>query len=229
MPLTTTLEDMRDAVRRTADVVAFTEKHPDTRINVLINQGLGALSRVCRIVNPEFQPVASTVLTMDGIETSYDLPAGFRSLLSVEYTDDEDRKVWMNPLSLSERAALTTPEALSASTRALGYRLISTAAIEFLPRPPEDHTALLWYATSVTQLTGNEQTFDTMERLDSYVIWWAAREIAMEREAWERYDRLGTRLAELTAEIQILARSLDLSAPDRVVALSRETRRRYRR
>jgi hypothetical protein len=213
--LTTTLELMRTAVRYTADVVAFTDKHPDTRINVLINQGLGALSRVCRTTNPEFQPIASTTVTTDGDTTTYALPSNFRSLISVEYTAD-GFKEWLVPFEMHERAALTTPDTASVSTRACAYRIIGTN-IELLPLPPANQSALLWYATSVTQLATDAATFDTMERLDSYVIWWAAREIAMEREAWERYDRLTQRMQELEGDIRILARSLDLSHPSRIV------------
>ena len=218
MALTTTLEIMRDAVQRTADVVAFTDKHPVTRINALINQGLGALSRICRTTNPEFQPVASTTVTADGVATAYALPNNFRSLISVEYTDSQSRKDWLQPYNINERAALTTLATVGASLRAHAYRVIGTN-IELLPRPPSGDSALLWYATTVTQLSQDAQMFDTMERLDSYVIWWAAREIAMEREAWERHDRLSGKLAELEADIRILARSIDLSTPARVTRL----------
>lgn len=214
MPLTTTLEDMADAVQRTADVVAFVDKHPLTRIYDLINQGLGALSRLCRTTNPLFQPIASTTVTADGVATIYSLPSNFRSLLSVEYTTD-GRKVWLQPYAANERAALTSPEIRSSSLRAVGYALIGRN-IELLPLPPSGDTALLWYATTVTQLEAPDSPVDTMERLDTYVIWWAAREIAMEREAWDRHDRLTTKMEALEGEIRILARSLDLSNPARV-------------
>jgi hypothetical protein len=212
------LGDIRDAVMRTADVAAFTDKHPATYVNDLVNRGLGALSRVCRTTNPEFQPVASTTITMDGSATVYGLPGNFRSLISVVYTDSNKRKTWMQPLEWPERAVLTTPETVSHATRAAGYQLVGTN-IEFLPKPPKNDTALLWFATSVTQLSGDSSVFDTMERLDQYVIWWAAREIAQERENWSRVDRLAQRLGEMEGDIRILARSLDLSAPGRVANL----------
>ncbi len=224
MPLTTDLDAMEDAVRRTADIVAFTDKHPQTRVRYLINQGLGALSRLCRTTNPEFQPIASYSFTTDGINTTFALPSNFRSLLSVEYTAD-DLKAWLRPHLLQERAALTDSETVANALRATSYRLMGST-IELLPRPPEDHTVLLWYATTVTQLATGGALFDTMERLDTWVIWWAAREIAMEREAWERHDRLTDKLAELTDEIRILARSIDLSHPDRVVDVWPDRRQR---
>lgn len=216
MSLVTTLALMRTAVRATANVAAFTTVHDDTRLNVLINQGLGALSRICRTTNPEFQPIASTPITTDGVATTYALPSNFRSLISVEYTDGDDRKAWLTPYEMHERAALTNAEITARAGRASSYRIIGTN-IELLPKPETGHTALLWFATSVAQLAADGSTFDTMDRLDTYVIWWAAREIAMEREAWERHDRLGAKMSEMEAEIRILARSIDLSHPGRVV------------
>jgi hypothetical protein len=215
MSLNRRLDDIRDAVMRTADVVAFTDKHPASYVNDLVNRGLGALSRLCRTVNPEFQPVASTTITMDGSNTVYGLPAGFRSLLTVVYTDSNSNKVWLLPFEGFERAVLTTPDTVSNATRALGYQLIGTN-IEFLPKPPSGDKALIWYATSVTQLANDSSVFDTMDRLDEYVIWWAARAIAQERENWPRCDRLTAWMKDMEDDIRILARSIDLSAPSRI-------------
>lgn len=230
MSLTTTQVLMREAIQRTANVVAFTDTHTPAAINHLINRGLGALSTLCRTTNPEFQPIASTTITADGVNTTFALPSNFRTLLSVEYTGDTGVKDWLLPFDMHERAALSSPDATTTSLRARAYRVIGTN-IELLPRPPEDHTALVWYATAVTQLAGDAETFDTMERLDSYVIWWAAREIAMEREAWERHDRLSQKLSDLEADIRILARSRDLSASSHVTDrrfADRYGRSRYR-
>lgn len=215
MALTTTLAEMVDGVQRTADVVQFTEKHPTTRIKALINQGLGALSRLCRTTNPKFQPVASTTITTDGLATAFALPSNFRTLLSVEYTAD-GYKQWLEPFEPFERAKLTDQETTTAALRAIGYQVLGTN-LELLPLPPANHTALVWYATSVTQLASDGATFDTMERLDSWVIWWAAREIALERADWERHAALTQQLNEMQDEIRILARSIDLSGPGRIV------------
>lgn len=213
MALTRTLAQLRDAVQRTADIVQFTDKHPDSYVNDLVNRGLGALSLLCRTVDPEFQPIASTTLTCDGSNTTYALPSNFRSLISVEYTHD-GFKTWLEPYQLHERASLTTPDVQANATTATGYKVIGTN-LELLPLPSEDDTALCWYATNVTQLSADASTVDVMDRLDSYVIWWAAREVAQERENWERYDRLSASMAALEGDIRILARSKDLSAPGR--------------
>jgi len=217
MALTRTLAQLRDAVQRTADIVSFTAKHPDSYVNDLVNRGLGALSLLCRTVDPEFQPIASTTITCDGSATSYALPSNFRSLISVEYTHD-GFKSWLVPYEMHERGSLTSPDAAANAGRAFGYKVIGTN-IELLPRPSSADTALVWYATNVTQLSADASTVDVMDRLDSYVIWWAAREIAQEREAWERYDRLTASMASLEGDIRILARSKDGGAPQRIVDL----------
>ena len=217
--LTRTLAQLRDAVRRTADVVAFTDKHPDSYVNDLVNRGLGALSRLCRTTNPEFQPIASTTITADGTNTLYALPADFRSLISVEYIANSvgsGVKVWLDPYEMHERASLTTAPVNTDSVRSSFYRVIGTN-LELLPKPPEDDEAFVWYATNATQLASDGATAEVMDRIDDYVIWWAAREIAQERENWERYDRLSQSLGSLEGDIRILARSRDLSAAARPV------------
>jgi len=216
MPLTRTLAQLRDAVQRTADVVAFTDKHPVAYVNDLVCRGIAALERQCLIINPEFKPVASTTITTDGVETAYALPSNYRSLISVEYTDANSVKSWLNPYEMHERASLTDAEVQSNAERADFYRILGTN-IELLPRPPENDTAKLWYATTVTQLSGDSQVVNVMDRLDDYIIWWAAREIAQERENWERYDRLSASLGALVDDIRILARQIDLSHPARIV------------
>jgi hypothetical protein len=217
MALTRTLAQLRDAVQRTADVVAFTDKHPVVYINDLVCRGIGALQRQCRIINPEFVPVASTTITADGASTFYALPAGFRSLISVEYTgDDTTHKTWLTPYEMHERATLSESDTASRSIGAQWYRVIGTN-LELLPLPAADHTALVWYATNVTQLSLDADTVNVMDRLDDYIIWWAAREIAQERENWERYDRLSASLGALVEDIRIMARQIDVSHPARIV------------
>jgi hypothetical protein len=221
--LTQTLAQLREAVQRTADVVAFTDRHPAAYINGLVNRGLGALHRLTAQVNPEFRPLASTTITCDGANTLYALPADFRSLISCEYTDGNDAKSWLTPFEMHERASLTTATERANSVRAHHYRIIG-GNIELLPLPPEDHTALLWYATTATQLSSDADTADVFDRLDDYVIWWAAREIADERGDWERAARLDAKLAAMTGDIMVVARQRDVSHPSRIVNLNHADR-----
>lgn len=226
MALTRTLAQIREAVQRTADVVAFTDRHPASAINDLVNRGLGALHRLTMVVAPEFRPLASTTLTTDGTNTTFALPAGFRSLISVEYSDGNGGRIWMTPFEMHERAALYGDG--TEAVRATHYRVLG-ANLELLPKPPADHTVLVWYATTATQLAADADTTDVLDRWDDYVIWWAAREVADERGDYDRASRLDGKLTKLEAEIQVLARTRDVSAPSRPVDLRHADRYGRRR
>ncbi len=217
MPLTRTQAELRVAIRRTSDTVKATDRTPDDAIDDLINRGLGMFSSLCKTVTPDFEPIASTAFTMNGLDAAYPLPSNFRTTISVEYSRDSGgKKTWLVPFEMHERAALSTVDAASNARGASGYRRIGTN-IEFLPRPPAGHRVLLWYATNAPQLTGNGQAIDTLDRLvDNYVIWWASREIAGELGHWERHESLSGKLAALEPEVRVLARSRDLGAPVRI-------------
>jgi hypothetical protein len=222
--LTRTLAQLRDSTRRAADVVAFTDKHPDSAVNDLINRGLGALQRLTAQVNPEFRPLASTTITCDGENTLFALPADCRSIISVEYTgDNSDERTWLIPYEMHERAALTNTSTTLGAGHAHCYRQIG-ANLELLPLASEDHTARVWYATTATQLSDDADTVDVFDRLDDYVIWWAAREIAMERSDWERHSVIDGKLSAMTGDIMVLARQRDVSHPTRIVDMSHADR-----
>lgn len=226
MAITRTLAQLREAVQRTADVVAFTDRHTAASINELVNRGIGALHRLTMVVAPEFRPLGSTTITTDGTNTAFALPATFRSLISVEYTDSDGAKTWLQPYEMHERPALAGDGTVTERARA--YRLLGSN-IEFLPLPPSGQTALLWFATTATQLATDADTVDVLDRLDDYIIWFAAREIAMERGDYDRHDRLDAKMGKLEAEIQVLARTLDLSGPSRPVDLRQSDRYGRRR
>lgn len=220
MPLTRTLAQFRDAVQRTAGIVAFVgtgKRHSQDQVDDNINRGFGALQRITAAIDPEFRPIASTTFTTDGSATEYGLPINCRSVLAVHYTID-GKSVWLTPYELPERPALINMTTDSSSTRAHHYKVLGSN-IEFLPRPASGHTVLLWYAPTVTQLSSPTSAADVFERLDDYVIWWAAREIAMDREDYERHDRLTQKIEGMEEQIAICARSRDLSQPARIVDL----------
>lgn len=226
MALTRRLDQLRDAVMRTAAVLAFTERHPAVYVNDLINRGLGALNRVCLTTDPEFRPIGSSTFLTDGLSTMTSLPGNFRSLISVEYTAD-GRRSHLLPYELYERAALTTPD-IPKTGYAHCYKVIGSN-IELLPMAVAGHSVNLWYATTALVLTADGDLMDTFERLDDYVIWYAAREIAGELENWARHDRLTAKMTAMEADIRILARSRDLSAPSRIINQTFAQRDRYGR
>lgn len=214
MALTRTLGQIVDAIQRTADVVAFTDKHPVAYIQDLACRGLAALNRITATTNPEFRPVGTTTIVTDGRANSYGLPVDFRSLIAVEYTVDRV-KSFLEPYEWPERPALENNLLVNVGGRAHGFKLIGSN-LDLQPLPAAGHSVQLWYATTALQPSDPATAVDVYDRLDDYVIWYAAREIAGERENWPRYDRLTTSMGALEGDIRILARSRDLSTPTRI-------------
>lgn len=218
MALTRTLAQIRERVQRAAGVLAFTDRHPTAYIDDLINGALGALLRTTATVAPEFRPIASTTITFDGTNTAYALPSGFRSAILVEYIGDDAHRAYLGEYTMAERPRLADVDAASDSIGAVAFRLLGSN-IDFLPLPPSGHTAVLWYATTATQLSSGSDTTDVVDRVDDYITWWAAREVAMDREDWERHDRLTAKLDAAVPEILIMARQRNVSGPSRPVNL----------
>lgn len=216
MALTRTLAQIVDAIQRTADVVAFTDKHPVSYIKDLACRGIGALDTIIKTTDTEFRPLGSITYTTNGIASTFALPVDCRSIIAIEYTVD-GQKDYLDPFEWVERPLLVDAD-LSGSTtgRARGYKRIGSN-LEVLPKPNANHSILMWYSTTASQPTADSDTVDTYDRLDSYIIWWAAREIAAERENWARVKYLDERLATAEGDIRVLARSRDVSAPSRIV------------
>lgn len=216
MALTRTLAQIVDAIQRTADVVAFTDKHPVSYIKDLACRGIAALDIIIKTTDTEFRPLGSTTYTTDGIASTFGLPVDCRSIIAIEYTVD-GQKDYLDPFEWVERPLLVDAD-LSGSTtgRARGYKRIGSN-LEVLPRPDANQTIQVWYSTTASQPTADSDTVDVYDRLDSYIIWWAAREIAAERENWQRVAFLDRQLATAEGDIRVLARSRDLSAPTRIV------------
>jgi hypothetical protein len=214
MALTRRLDQIVDAIQRTADVVAFTDKHPVSYVKDLACRGIAALLRVTATTDTEFRPVGSFAYTTDGIASTQPLPVDMRSILAVEYTVD-GYKSFLEPYEWAERPMLTQTVDTPRTGRALAFKRIGTN-IELLPKPDVGHTVQIWYATTASQPSADSDTVDVYDRLDDYIIWWAAREIAQERENWQRFDRLTGLISNLEADIRVLARSRDLSSPTRI-------------
>ncbi len=226
MALTRRLDQIVDAIQRTAGVVAFTDAHPVPYIKDLACRGIAALHRVTATTDTEFRPVGSFSYTTDGIATTRALPVDLRSILAVEYIID-GYQGFLEPYEWSERPMLAQTVDTTTTGRALAYKRIGTS-IELLPKPDAGHTVRIWYATTASQPASDSDTVDVYDRLDDYIIWWAAREIANERENWERFDRLTGLIQTLEGDIRVLARSRDVSAAPRIANRQDLRSRAYR-
>jgi hypothetical protein len=230
--LTQTQEQMRNGVRKFANVQGTTAllRHPDADLNDYINRALGSLHRKLTTALPDQRILSSTTITTESGVSSYGLPALFDYLISVELLAHGHRS-WLTAYEMFERPVLVSPDQPTDGIP-IAYRLRG-GNIDLLPTPLDGYSVLLWYVPAATQLTGNAQTYDTISRLDEYVIAYAARPIAIKDKNWDLAAACKAIIDELTVDIEVLARNRDRNSPPRIVDVYQTDRwgrpRRYRR
>lgn len=216
MALTQSQEQMRNGMRKFANVQGTTAllRHPDDDCNDYLNRGLGALHRRLTTALPDQRILSSTTLSTSEDVTVYGLPSGFDHLISAELTADGHRS-WLHGYEMSERAALVSPDNPSMGIP-FTYRLRG-GNIELLPAPGGVYSVLLWYVPSASQLTSDAQTYDTISRLDDFLIAYGGRLIAIKDKNWDLVAAAKQILDELDEEIATLARNRDRNSPPRIV------------
>lgn len=216
MGLTQTREQIRNAVRKFTNSQGSTAllRHPDSDLNDYINRGLSRLRFLLTQANPDQRYLSSTsITTADGTST-YALPTDFGFLISIDLTADGAKR-WLLSYEMHERATLTSPDQPSSGIP-FCYRLRGSN-YELLPTPGGVYSGTLWYVPHTTELTGDANTLDTVNRLDDYVVAYAARFVATKDKNWDLLNECKSLLGELTAEIEVLGRSCDQNAPPRIV------------
>jgi hypothetical protein len=224
MPLTQQRSDIRTNVRRYANVQGTTAllRHPDADLNDYINRALGSLHRKLTASLPDQRYLASTTLTLTAGVSTYGLGVGFDSLLSLELTALGHKSWLSDKFEFSERPALTDS---GAPTQGVPYAYrVEGSNIELLPIPQAAYTVLVWYLPTATQLSSDAATFDTISRLDDYLIAYAARLIAIKDKNLDLAAVCKATLDELDGEIAALARNVDRNAPPRIVDAYRTDR-----
>ena len=68
------------------------------------------------------------------------------------------------------------------------------------------------------------KTFDSIDRLDDWVIWYACREVLFRDSKWEGHDRLSQKMMAMEDEVRTVARNRDNNAPSRIVDVRRVDR-----
>jgi hypothetical protein len=216
LSLTQTLAQLRTNVRRMADVAGgtATQRHPDADLNDYVNRGIAALRRELDVAIPDQRFLtSSTVSTVAGTST-YALPAAFNHLVSVDLTA-YGTKVWLVAYEMHERATLTTPDTTYSGVPH-AYRL-QGSNIELLPVPQGVFTLTLWYTADPSTLSSDAATFDTITRLDDYVIAYAAKLVAMKDKNWDLVQACDGMMTALREDVQFIARSRDRNSPSRPV------------
>lgn len=234
MALTQSKAQIRTNVRKFSDTQGTTAllRHPNDDIDDYINRALGSLHRRLTTALPDQRYLSSqTVTTVAGMLT-YPLASDFDHLISVDITAD-GRRTWLEAFEMNER-----PELLSADTSFTGvpfaYRLRG-ANIEYLPTVSGVYSSVLWYVPTPTQPAvgsgGDATTFDTISRLDDYLIAYASKPIAIKDKNWDLLTACKSVIADLEGEIDVIARGRDKNSPPRITDVYQSNRwgRRMRR
>lgn len=216
MALTVTLDDLRASVRKFANVQGTTAalRHPDADVNDYINRALGALHRRLTLAVPDQRYLSSSTIATTAGQAVESLPEDFAYLISVEIQVD-GRRYWMQAYEMHERPVLADPSAPTNGIP-LAYRLRGET-IEFLPEPGDAYSILLWYVPTVGQLSGGSDEFDTIARLDEFVIAYASRPIAIKDKNWDLASACKGLIEEVGAEVDAMSRNRDRNSPSRIV------------
>lgn len=224
--LNKSLLEMRNGTRKFANVQGTTAlaRHPDADVNDYINRALGSLHRKITTALPDQRFLASTTITTSSGQSTYSLVSGFDTLISLEMTADGRRR-WLEAYEMLERPAIISPDVTTLGIPAV-YRLRGSS-IEFLPTPQDEYDILVWYVPATSQLASDVANYDTINRLDDYIIAYAARFIAIKDKNWDLAGQCKALIDEMTPEIEALGRNRDRNSPPRV--LDTRTRDRWGR
>jgi hypothetical protein len=218
MALNQTQTQLLASVRKFSNTQGTTPllRHPDADLKDYINRALGALHRRLTAALPDQRFLSSTTISIVAADQLYDLPATFDSLISAElYATSSGPRYWLQAYEMHERPAFLDANG-STSGMPTGYRLRGET-IEFLPIPDSTYSCLLWYLPTVSQLASGSDTYDTISRLDEFIIAYATRPIAIKDKNWDLVSACKGLMEELSKEIESLARSRDRNSPPRIV------------
>lgn len=214
MALQQTVAQLRASTRQFANAEGTTAllRHPNANVDDYVLRAIGSLYRKLTEAVPDQRYLATTTITMVNGTSTYNLPSDFSSLLAVDLTAN-GVKVGLLSYEMLERPLLTDP-----STTFVGipvaYRL-RQSDIEYLPTPSSNYTSSLWYIPDAQQPTGG-QAFDTISRLDDYLVAYAARIIATKDKNWDLVAECRNVCTELADDIAALARGRDKNSPSRI-------------
>ena len=223
MALTQTRTQIRANVRRISDTGGTNAlvRHPDADLNEYIDLALGALHRALSEGIVDQRLLGSTTVSLTSGTTAYALPATFDHLISVDLTAN-GHKSWLSAYEMHERAALTSPDVTTTGVPTL-YRLRGSN-IEYLPSPSGSYTSTLWYVPTPTQFTADGDTFDTINRLDTFLFAYAARFIGVRDKNTTLVGLCDELIGEMREDIKTVSRNRDKNSPPRIVDESRSNR-----
>lgn len=216
MPLTQTREQVRDNVRRMANVQGTTAllRHPNSDLNDYINRGYSRLRFKLNQASPDQRWMSSTTITTSDGTSVYSLPSDFGVLVLIDITAN-GATTWLDSYELHERPGLVSADQPSTGIP-FCYRLRG-GNIELLPVAGGAYTVTLWYIPHTSELSADASVLDTLNRLDDFVIAYAARFVAIKDKNWDLKSAAKELMDELVGEIEVIGRTRDVNTAPRIV------------
>jgi hypothetical protein len=216
MALLIAQDELRASIRKFANAQGATAllRHPDADVNDYINRALGSLYRRLTSAIPDQRFLSSTTITTTADVSTEALPADFFHLISIEI-QISGRRHWLQSYEMNERPMLDNENQVAVGFPT-SYRLRGDN-IEFLPTPTDEYDILIWYTPTARQLSQDADTFDTISRLDDFIVAYASRAIAIKDKNWDLVSACKGIIDELGPEIDALGRSRDRNSPPRIV------------
>lgn len=204
---TRTLVLLRGDVRKKADVVGATARHPDSDLTRYINQGAARLRDLLIEIRGRafFRATPHTFTTTTA--TRYALPSGFYQLLSLR----DDEGTVFTTFSAQDEGALR----LITSGPARFYEL-QDGYVELLPAPQAGRLITLDWLKAHTDLSADADPLEGFDGWEDFVVAHAARCVAVRDAEWELAAALKGELDDLTSRIRKLAPKRDQFRPERV-------------
>lgn len=217
MALNITIDAMVANARKCANVEGTSglQRHPDADVFDYVNRGIAALDRLLRKYDAGQRFITNaTFPTVAGTET-YALASDFMHLIGISGTFNGTTR-WLAQYDMQDRVILTDDAASTPERGAPTHYRLQGANISLMRIPDAVYTLDYWYTAAPSTLTTG-QHYDTIARLDDYIIWHAAKDIAKKDQNWDLHDRLSADMAELRGEIEALARTRDHNSPGRIL------------
>lgn len=212
MARTRTLANLREDVRKRADIEAATARFPDAEINEYINQSIARLyTWLDRLDGLAYAIGTQSITTVAGTST-YALDSEVWLVKRVQYIPSSGNAVLMRKFMQSEAPFLMNSRGWN-TIHPIYYRLISASQIQFLPIPAAAHTVQVIYTPAPTRLSNDASTFDGLAGFEEWVVLDAA--IRCKQKDSLDPSLLVAERAEIEAWIAVMA-DRDAAEPDRV-------------
>lgn len=223
MALTQTQTQLRDNVRKLCDIegTSALARHPHADVNEYVNRGIAALHRKLTEAIPDQRLLSTQTITTVAGTSTYALGSTFETLISIDLTANGVKR-WLTPYEMEDRPHLSDPDNVR-TDYPYSYRLRGSN-IELLPTPGGIYTVNLWFVPAPSQLASNSDTYDTIARLDDYIILYAATIVTKKDRVWDLHDRCQRDLKELLDDVYRYARTRDMNLSPRVHDVSRRDR-----